>query len=424
MQDYRDGFAVPALGWTGDGDAPPPQAYPLFRLYAKTIRDVEPIAADLRKAGVSISTREGEIAGTLALSRNLTVILAIIATLGATGYLVSLAASLWANAQRKRRELAVLGLVGYAPGWLACFPLAQSGAIALAGSALAIVLFELVAAAINLYFSRSIATGESACALGAPGARRLRARNCRGLARSGYNHRPVLRPTRDQRGVAGCLEACWRSPCRCLAGGPPRAQPSAPPWPERLYNPQPAEGDLVLPMPCGGAMAFRRIDVPAEGVLDDRKITLGGHDEQFAYAENSRADYIVGGFTDKAKPKLRYYYLGKYEVTALQYDAMNGVCPPPNEEGRLPKVSVTWAEAVAIRREVRRMARQGGAEEAAERGRERRASSVCRRKRNGSTPRAAASRSPTPSSFSRPSRCPREPRATSGIRAPSPPTTS
>jgi hypothetical protein len=129
--------------------------------------------------------------------------------------------------------------------------------------------------------------------------------------------------------------------------GSASAQQSASPWPERLYNPQPADGDFVLPMPCGGAMAFRRIDVPAEGALDDRKITLGGHDEQFAYAENSRADYIVGGFTDKARPKLHYYYLGKYEVTALQYDAMNGVCRPPDEEGRLPKVSVTWAEAAA-----------------------------------------------------------------------------
>jgi putative ABC transport system permease protein len=166
VQNYRDGFAVPALGWAGDGEAPPTKAYPLFRLYAKTIRDVEPIAADLRKAGVSLSTREGEITGTLALSRNLTVILVIIATLGATGYLVSLAASLWANAQRKRRELAVLGLIGYAPGWLVCFPIAQSGAIALVGSVLAIVLFQMVAAAINLYFSHSIATGESACALG------------------------------------------------------------------------------------------------------------------------------------------------------------------------------------------------------------------------------------------------------------------
>jgi Sulfatase-modifying factor enzyme 1 len=133
-----------------------------------------------------------------------------------------------------------------------------------------------------------------------------------------------------------------------MMAGAASAQQAAQSWPERLYNPQPAAGDLVLPMPCDGAMAFRRIDVPAEGVLDDRKVTLGGHDEQFAFAENSRADYIVGGFTDKAKPKLRYYYLGRYEVTALQYDAMSGACPTPNEEGRLPKVAMTWAEAVAF----------------------------------------------------------------------------
>ena len=160
VQDYRDGFAVPALGWTGDGEAPAPQAYPLFRLYAKTIGDVEPIAADLRKAGVSVSTAR---ARSRARWRSA-------ATdhprhhRGARRVRLSgsLAASLWANAQRKRRELAVLGLVGYAPGWLTCFPLAQSGVIALAGSALAIVLFLLVAAAIINLFSRSIATGESA----------------------------------------------------------------------------------------------------------------------------------------------------------------------------------------------------------------------------------------------------------------------
>jgi Sulfatase-modifying factor enzyme 1 len=133
-----------------------------------------------------------------------------------------------------------------------------------------------------------------------------------------------------------------------VISGAASAQQTSQPWPERLYNPQPAAGDLLLPMPCGGSMAFRRIDVPSKGVLDDRKVTLGGADEKFAYAENSRPDYIVGGFTDTSKPNLRSYYLGKYEVTALQYDAMGTDCPQPNEEGRLPKISVTWAEAVTF----------------------------------------------------------------------------
>lgn len=95
-------------------------------------------------------------------------------------------------------------------------------------------------------------------------------------------------------------------------------------------------------------MAFRRIDVPAEGVLGDRKVTLGGADEQFAYAENSRADWIVGGFTDTAKPNQRYFWLGKYEVMALQWDALGSSCPAATPEGRYPKVSVTWAEAVGF----------------------------------------------------------------------------
>jgi len=120
------------------------------------------------------------------------------------------------------------------------------------------------------------------------------------------------------------------------------------PWPEKLWNPQPAAGDLVLPMPCGGQMAFRRIDVPAEGVLGDRKVTLGGADEQFAYAENSRADWIVGGFTDKSKPNLRFFWLGKYEVTALQWAALGETCPAAGDDGRFPRVSVTWGEAVSF----------------------------------------------------------------------------
>ncbi|MBK8175042.1 MAG: AbrB/MazE/SpoVT family DNA-binding domain-containing protein [Rhodospirillales bacterium] len=166
VQNYRDGFAVPALGWGGDGAAPAVKAYPLFRLYARTIGDVAAIAGDLRAQGIAVSTREGEIASALALRRNLSIILVIIAGLGACGYLVSLAASQWASASRKRREMAILALLGYTPGWLVGFPVAQAAAIASAGTALAAMLFSGVAAAINLYFSQSIATGERACHLG------------------------------------------------------------------------------------------------------------------------------------------------------------------------------------------------------------------------------------------------------------------
>src|SRR6185437_6906010 len=55
---------------------------------------------------------------------------------------------------------------------------------------------------------------------------------------------------------------------------PARAQrPAA--WDAHLTNPKPASDDLVLPLPCGGAIAFRPVAVPSGGApLDDRAIVM------------------------------------------------------------------------------------------------------------------------------------------------------
>ncbi|WP_049976223.1 SUMF1/EgtB/PvdO family nonheme iron enzyme [Azospirillum sp. B506] len=126
------------------------------------------------------------------------------------------------------------------------------------------------------------------------------------------------------------------------------AEPAKPGWPEALYNPKADKDDLVLPMPCGGAMTFRKVAVPAEGALDDRRVELGGGEAKFAYSENSRRDWVGGGFTDPKAKNLHAFYIGKYEVTRQQYAALSGSCAEPGEEARLPKVQVTWAEAVAF----------------------------------------------------------------------------
>ncbi|HMN81958.1 MAG TPA: SUMF1/EgtB/PvdO family nonheme iron enzyme [Burkholderiaceae bacterium] len=124
------------------------------------------------------------------------------------------------------------------------------------------------------------------------------------------------------------------------------AQPAA--WPAAHSNPQAAADDVVLPMPCGGAMAFRRVLIPAGNPLDDRRVQLGSADPRFAYAEHLRSSYVAGGFQDGRQANQRYFLLGKYEVTRQQFDALGDNCPAPSEEGRMPKVSVTWSEAVAF----------------------------------------------------------------------------
>ena len=117
-------------------------------------------------------------------------------------------------------------------------------------------------------------------------------------------------------------------------------------WPRELYNPKPAPDDFELPMPCGGSMAFRRVEVPHESVLADRKIVIGGGDERFAYAEASRYEYVDGSFADRGDPRRRFFYLAKYETTQAQMKALAGECEPPSRAGMLAAGSMTWFDAV------------------------------------------------------------------------------
>jgi formylglycine-generating enzyme required for sulfatase activity len=124
------------------------------------------------------------------------------------------------------------------------------------------------------------------------------------------------------------------------------AQP-APSWPAAAFNPALLADDLVLPMPCGGAMAFRRIDTPAgEGGLDDRSVLLGSPEAETGYIEYLRRTFLVGPFGGGAVP--RHFFLSKYEVTRTQLDALrNPACPAANTPAaRLPAVEVTWFEAM------------------------------------------------------------------------------
>lgn len=117
-------------------------------------------------------------------------------------------------------------------------------------------------------------------------------------------------------------------------------------WPEAYWNPAPAADDVVLPMPCGGAMAFRKIAIPDQGPLNDYRVQLGEGVEDQGFAEGVRPAYIAGSFQDGAAE--RYYLLGKYEVNQLQYRALaGGDCPEPSLPMRLPQTEVGWFEAVA-----------------------------------------------------------------------------
>lgn len=115
-------------------------------------------------------------------------------------------------------------------------------------------------------------------------------------------------------------------------------------WDADTYNPKAAKDDVILPMPCDGAMAFRKVAIPARGPLDDYAISVGGGDEDAAYIEHARPTHIAGGFTQKDS---RYFLIGKFEVTDLQYAAlMDPTCAEPSMKLRLPRLQVNWFDAV------------------------------------------------------------------------------
>ena len=115
-------------------------------------------------------------------------------------------------------------------------------------------------------------------------------------------------------------------------------------WPAETYNPQPAKDDVVLPMPCGGAMAFRKVMIPSEGALSDRLIRVGATDGDRGYLEGARPAHVAGSFSDGEHA--RYYLIGKYEISHAQYDAVSEKCTPLTADARLPQTDVGWIDAV------------------------------------------------------------------------------
>ncbi|BAN68348.1 ABC transporter permease [endosymbiont of unidentified scaly snail isolate Monju] len=164
LEDFRDGHAVPALGWKG---VPPPEqrSYPGFRLYARSIYDVAPLKALLAEQGIDVRTRAADIELVMKMDRNLSAIYWAIAIIGLVGFSLSLGASLWANVDRKRRELSVLRLVGFRTGDIVWFPVVQAFYTAVFGWGLAIVIYRGAAWAINDMLSDQLADGQQVCVL-------------------------------------------------------------------------------------------------------------------------------------------------------------------------------------------------------------------------------------------------------------------
>ncbi|MEL6980080.1 MAG: SUMF1/EgtB/PvdO family nonheme iron enzyme [Pseudomonadota bacterium] len=159
--------------------------------------------------------------------------------------------------------------------------------------------------------------------------------------------------------LAAALVALWSAAAAAQAPAP------AIDWPVEFYDPaaETRPADLILPLPCGGAIAFMRVDTPALAAqrLDDARIRLGS---ERARAERAPFDYVSRGFIRGAfadpEEGTTFYYIGRYEVTADQKAAVEaarqgeGACPAdaPSLDGLEPATRVSWFDAVAFTKDL------------------------------------------------------------------------
>jgi putative ABC transport system permease protein len=164
-EDFRDGRAVPKFGWQGNKLDQNSRKYPSFRLYTDSIYNVSRISDALDKIGIEVRTRAADIEIVRNMDRNLTMVFWLIAIIGLIGFSLSLGASLWANVDRKRKELSILRLVGFRTAEIVWFPVLQSSFTAILGWGFASLIYFGVSVTINQLFASQLNNHEKVCHL-------------------------------------------------------------------------------------------------------------------------------------------------------------------------------------------------------------------------------------------------------------------
>ncbi|WP_233270390.1 formylglycine-generating enzyme family protein [Chachezhania sediminis] len=145
----------------------------------------------------------------------------------------------------------------------------------------------------------------------------------------------------------------------CLLASTAAAQDTglADPWPPELIDPaavigDAAPADLILPMPCGGGMAFQKVAVPTDvdNPLADRPFRMGQSGSDTGFSDYLKPTYLRGAFNDH-DAGASVYYVARYEMNEAQYRALTGNCTAPfTRKDQFAKGDLTWFQAVDLMR--------------------------------------------------------------------------
>ena len=164
-EDYREGRSVPKYSWPGDA-APSGEdrTYASFRLFAKDIFSVEQLRDKLVSRKLDIQSRTADIQLFRGLDRNRSFLFSAIAGLGIAGCAIGLGMALWASAERKRKNVAILQLMGLPSPSIAVFPVVQAILTATIGTLFSVGIYVVAAPILNGQFSQDGAAHQTVVA--------------------------------------------------------------------------------------------------------------------------------------------------------------------------------------------------------------------------------------------------------------------
>lgn len=165
IEDFRDGFKVEGSG-VATGQAPQTRNnFARARIYADRIESVESLSALLQAEGIETSSRLAEIKAVQSIDKVLGLIFAVIAWIALLGCAASLIGALMANIDRKRKDLALLRLMGYSKSAMQLYVVIQACALTFAGFVIGCLLYLVGSFLFNQLLGAYMPVGQFVCRL-------------------------------------------------------------------------------------------------------------------------------------------------------------------------------------------------------------------------------------------------------------------
>lgn len=127
IEDFRDGIYTALFPEaTGEAREMPREHFSRARIYAKSLEDVEPLAQKLQQKHINTLTAVKKIQEVKAIDNVLNLIFMVISGTSILGCILSLIGAFLANIDRKRKEIALLGLLGFRGQGVICYLMLQA----------------------------------------------------------------------------------------------------------------------------------------------------------------------------------------------------------------------------------------------------------------------------------------------------------